>query len=147
MSYLYGKKITSIYSVFGKVAHAHEDYAIITLRFGDESSGVIETNWLTPHKMRTLSVVGSLGIAELDYQNATLKIYDEKWIKEVKIIKEEPLKREIEHFVNCVRNGINPSVGLEEGKHALEVALMAIESAKTGKVCDIAKESLATSGR
>jgi UDP-N-acetylglucosamine 3-dehydrogenase len=137
LSYLSGKKVKAIYAVAGSAIHTHEDHAIITLTFEDGSNGVIETNWLTPHKMRTLTVVGSNGIAEVDYVNSTLHLFDKEWIREAKIEKQEPLKLEIEHFAECILNNKEPLVTGEDGKIILEIALKAIDSAQTGKVCPL----------
>ena len=137
MSYLYGEKVKEVYASAGSVVHSHEDHAIITLNFDSGSSGVIDTNWLTPHKVRNLTVIGSRGIAEVNYIEETLKIFDQEWIRDAKIEKEEPLKLELLHFIDCVQNDREPLVSGEQGKHALEVALAAVESARTGKVCEI----------
>jgi UDP-N-acetylglucosamine 3-dehydrogenase len=137
MAYLYGARVKSVYAVAGSVFHNHEDHAIIILKFGNGSSGVIDTNWLTPHKLRKLTVVGAKGIAEVDYQETSLRLYDREWVREAKIEKKEPLKVELEHFVDCVRSGKEPLVGLKEGRHALAVALAAVQSAKTAKVGEV----------
>jgi len=137
MSYLYGEKIKEVYASAGTVVHSHEDHAIITLNFHNGGSGVIDTNWLTPHKVRNLTVIGSKGIAEVNCIEETLRIFDQEWIRDAKIEKEEPLKLELLHFIDCVQHDKKPLVSGEEGKHALEVAIAAMESARTGKVCDI----------
>lgn len=137
MSYLYGEKIKEVYASAGTVVHSHEDHAIITLNFDSGSSGVIDTNWLTPHKVRNLTVIGSRGIAEINCIEETLKIFDQEWVRDAKIGKEEPLKLELLHFIDCVQNDREPLVSGEQGKHALEVALAAVESARAGKVCEI----------
>ena len=137
MSYLYGEKIKEVYASAGSVIHNHEDHAIITLNFNNGSSGVIETNWLTPHKVRNLTVIGSKGIAEVDYIQSTLRIFDKEWVREAKIEKQEPLKLELEHFIDCIQYDKEPLVSGEVGKYALQVALAAIESSQTGKVCGI----------
>jgi UDP-N-acetylglucosamine 3-dehydrogenase len=137
MSYLYGEGVKEVYASAGSVVHSYEDHAIITLNFGSGSSGVIDTNWLTPHKVRNLTVIGSKGIAEVNYIERTLRIFDQEWVRDAKIEKEEPLKLELLHFIDCVQHDKKPLVSGKEGKHALEVALAAIESARTGKVCKI----------
>jgi UDP-N-acetylglucosamine 3-dehydrogenase len=137
MSYLYGERIKEVYASAGSVVHSHEDHAIITLNFHNGSSGVIDTNWLTPHKVRNLTVIGSQGIAEVDYIEETLRIFDQEWIRDAKIEKEEPLKLELLHFIDCVQHDKKPLVSGEDGRHALEVALAAVESARIGKVCEI----------
>ena len=137
MFYLYGDKVKEVYASAGSVIHSHEDHAIITLNFDNGSSGVIETNWLTPHKVRNLTVIGSKGIAEVNYIDSTLRIFDIEWVRDAKIEKEEPLKLELAHFIDCVQHDKEPLVSGQEGKHALQVALAAIESARTGRVCQI----------
>ena len=137
MSYLYGERVKEVYASAGSVVHSHEDHAIITLNFDSGSSGVIDTNWLTPHKVRNLTVIGSQGIAEVNCIDETLRIFDQEWVRDAKIEREEPLKLELMHFIDCVQNDREPVVSGKEGKHALEVALAAVESARTGKVCEI----------
>jgi UDP-N-acetylglucosamine 3-dehydrogenase len=137
MSYLCGEKIKEVYASAGTVVHSHEDHAIITLNFGSGSSGVIDTNWLTPHKVRNLTVIGSQGIAEVNYIEETLRIFDQEWVRDAKVERVEPLKLELLHFIDCVQHDRKPLVSGEDGRHALAVALAAVESARTGKVCEI----------
>ncbi len=137
MSYLYGARIKKVFASAGNVLHSQEDHAIITLIFDNGSSGVIDTNWLTPHKVRNLTVIGSKGIAELNYIEQTLRIFDKEWIRDAKIEKKEPLEIELRHFVDCVLNNREPLVSGKEGEHALEVALAAVESARTGRVYEV----------
>jgi len=137
MSYLYGEKVKEVYASAGTVVHSYEDHAIITLNFRNGSSGVIDTNWLTPHKVRNLTVIGSQGIAEVNCIDETLRIFDQEWVRDAKIEREEPLKLELIHFIDCVQHDKKPLVSGEDGRHALEVAIAAVESARTGKVCEI----------
>jgi UDP-N-acetylglucosamine 3-dehydrogenase len=138
MAYLRGKRIKEVYALAGSVVHSHEDHAIITLNFDGGSSGMIDTNWLTPHKVRNLTVIGSKGIAEVNYVEEALRIFDQEWVRDAKIEKEEPLKLELVHFIECVRLDKKPLVSGEDGRHALAVALAAVDSARTGTVCKIA---------
>jgi len=137
MSYLCGEKIKEVYASAGSSVHSHEDHAIITLNFENGSNGLIETNWYTPHKVRALTVVGSKGIAEVNYIEVTLRIFDKEWVRDAKIEKEEPLKLELEHFIDCIKHNKEPLVSGEDGKQVLKVALRAGESSRTGKVCQI----------
>lgn len=137
MSYLYGERVKQVYALAGTVVHSYEDHAIITLKFHNDSSGVVDTNWLTPHKVRHLTVVGSKGIAEVNCIEQTVKIFDQEWVRDAKIENDEPLKLELMHFIDCVQNDKDPLVSGEAGKHALAVALAAVESARTRKACEI----------
>ncbi|USS41016.1 UDP-N-acetylglucosamine 3-dehydrogenase [Thermococcus aggregans] len=136
MSFLADSKVKEVYAKARNVKHPSgvDDYALILLSFKHNVDGIIETNRLTPHKTRTLNVVGTEGIAYLDYINQTLQIYDEKWVRKAKIQKQEPLRIEIEHFINCVVNKERPLVSGEDGLHALEVAVKALESANKDEV-------------
>ena len=138
ISYLFGEKVRTVYARAGNVVHPAgvEDHALITLGF-DDGTGIVETNWLTPHKTRTLTVVGTGGIAYLNYIEQSLRLYNSDWIKEAKIQKREPLRNELEHFLECVETGKRPIVDGEAGLHALRVALLAQESARTGKVMEV----------
>lgn len=100
------------------------DYAVVLMEAGG-AVGVVEANWLTPYKVRKLSVVGEKGIANVDYIEQSLKIYDKEFTIDVRIRKKEPLKAELRHFINCVMGKEEPLV---PGEKALAV-LRAIEKA------------------
>jgi len=136
MSFLSDSRVREIYAKARNVKHPAnvEDYALIMLTFENEVSGIIETNRLTPHKTRTLNIVGTEGIAYLDYISQNLVIYDDRWVKEAKIERREPLRNELEHFIECVREERKPLVSGEEGLHALKVAVKALESALEDKI-------------
>ncbi len=110
-----------------------EDFAILDLLFENGSYGLIETNWITPHKVRELVVVGTKAVAYVNYIEQRLIIYNGEWVREAKIEREEPLKRELMDFINAVKTGRKPRVTGEDGLKALVVALKALESSKLGK--------------
>ena len=132
ITYLYGKRATNVYAIGGNSFHIKEDYASILLRYGDRHSGIVETNWLTPHKIRKITVTGTEGVAEADYLEQSLKIWKKEFVRNVQIAKREPLRNELEHFLRCVANGEKPIPSGEEGKYVLYVALSAIESYQQG---------------
>lgn len=137
ISYIYDKKINGVYAISGAYIDLFENYASIILRIDNKSAGVVETNRLTPEKIRKLSVIGDKGIAYLDYINQTVHLHDNEWIRKVKVEKSEPLKNELAYFINCVSTGTPPNPCGEDGKNALVVALVAMESSKEGKFFDI----------
>lgn len=134
ISYLYNARISEVYAIAGRDIHSQEDHASIMLRFNDNKAGVMDINWLTPHKVRKMTVIGVNGVAYVDYNDQTVSIHDGEWIREAKIEKAEPLKKELGHFVEVVRNKQKPLVSGDDGKHVLEVALAAIRSYKTGQI-------------
>jgi UDP-N-acetylglucosamine 3-dehydrogenase len=120
--YLIGKEPVSMFSRVGSLKHCKEDHAIIVLDFG-ETTACIEVNWFTPHKVRSLVATGSEGIAYLDYIEQTLIVHNSHEIEIPDIQKAEPLKLEIENFLDSVINGKHPAVDGYEGRSILKISL------------------------
>ncbi|HOC77195.1 MAG TPA: Gfo/Idh/MocA family oxidoreductase [Methanofastidiosum sp.] len=137
MSYLLEEKVKTVYATGGKRIHPFEDFATILMTFGNSSTGLIDTNWYTPHKVRSLTVVADKGIAEVDYIDQKLVLYDKEWMKEAKIERKEPLSLELECFIEYLKKDIEPPVSGEEGLHALQVAISAIDSYVNNKIIKI----------
>ena len=140
ISYLYGRKINEVYTIAGKDIHSFEDHASILLRCDTNLSGMVETNWLTPHKIRNLTAIGLKGVAYLDYIKQTVELHDEAWVRTAKVEPKEPLKNELEHFIKSVRDNTAVISNGETSRHALEVAMAAIESYEQKKAIGIAEK-------
>ncbi len=121
-----------MYSIAGNSFHVEEDYASILLKYDDKKSGSVETNWLTPYKMRTLTATGTGGVASADYLEQSLDVWNSEGRRRVDIEKGEPLKKEIRHFLQSIHNGTTPEPSGEDGKYTLDAAISAIESYKNG---------------
>ncbi len=133
MSYLYDDRAISVYAVAGRsgmCSHSFEDYASIVLRFTNSRVGIIETNWLTSRKIRTLTVVGTRGVATIDYIDKTLTICKNGDVYSVDVEKREPLKNELETFLRYVMYDEEPKPSGEDGLYVLSVAISAINSWK-----------------
>lgn len=139
ISFLFGKKVKQVKARAGNVKHPSdcEDHAIIMLDYDDNKTGIVQTNWLTEHKTRKLKVVGTKGVAYMDYIDQSLEIHSDSWDEECDVQEREPLKNEIGHLIDCVRNDKEPLVSAEDGLHVLEVALKALESADNGKAIEV----------
>lgn len=137
ISYLYHERVSEVYAIAGCELHPHEDHASIVLKFEGNRSGVVETNWLTPHKTRNFTVIGTEGVGYGDYMAQTVTIHDKDWIKEAKVEKMEPLKLELEGFVKACQSHKAPLTTGEDGMHALEVALAAVGSYTKGSSIQI----------
>lgn len=137
----------SIFATGGKGVNADRiDYADIFLDFG-MTSCYIQVNWMTPIKIRTLSVTGTLGYCELDYVTQELVLYKSNYDKVVpkefekfvsklgksgkvslKVKKEEPLKLEIMNFVNSIIKRKRPLVTPQEGINAVKLSEIVLKS-------------------
>ncbi len=142
MSFITGFKPLRVYAKTRNILHPArvDDVSIILLEFESNVIGIVETNWLTPYKLRRLTVVGSKAVAELDYIKQDLLYYDREVEARVRVDREEPLKRELRHFINCVRGVEKPLVPGIEGLRALVVVEAALESAREGSPISIPLE-------
>lgn len=139
ISFLYGEPAVEVYAIAGNGSRhfEHEDYASILLRYGDNKSGVVEANWLTPRKIRRLSVIGVERVAYLDYINQRLILDENGEIRDVEVKRAEPLKNELTHFIDAVERNSKIMSSGEEGLKALKIAIAAVMSYKRRSVIRI----------
>jgi len=128
--------------VYAKARRIHEDsraedYALIIVTLENEINGVVETNRLTPYKLRMLYVVGTRGVANLNYTEQKLEIHNGLYAMEAIIERDEPLKLEIQHFIECVRGVAKPLTPGIVGLQALMVTQAALNSSRRGEVVEI----------
>ncbi len=145
MRYLVGSKVVKTYGVAGRERHdTFEDHAIAVLTFETGVNGIVEVNWLTPMKVRKLSLTCLKNSVELDYINqsleissSTLKEYDpsdlyqatfEYDVRQVVLKKREPLRNEIEDFLQAIEGGGKPLVDGKEVVETLKVIRDIIDS-------------------
>ena len=75
MRHLFSEDPVSVFANTGNLKHTkYDDYAQIVLTFKNGKTAFIETNWLTPNKVRKLIVTGSEGIISMDYLTQEVKI-------------------------------------------------------------------------
>lgn len=112
-----------------------EDSADIFLAY-DKINCFLQVNWVTPGKIREISVTGLKAYARLNCLGQELAIYKARSQKEIKnfqefvklgqplkkaiaIEKQEPLFNEIKSFIDCLRQGQEPLVAGKQGLEAL----------------------------
>jgi UDP-N-acetylglucosamine 3-dehydrogenase len=135
MRYLFDEDPIAVYAKTGSMKHKKfEDYAQIMLTFEGGKSAFIESNWLTPYKTRILMITGSKAIMKLDYITQELTIEDAKETVQPRHPWQEPLKLELQHFVNCILKKEKPLITGIDGLKALRIAEAAIKSSVRGKV-------------
>jgi len=132
--YLFSDEPVEVYAKAGSLRHRKfEDHAQILVTFRDGKTAFIEANWLTPYKIRKLTVTGSEAIMNLDYitQEITLETAGESLAPRYEV--KEPLKLELQHFANSIMDDKEPVTTGIDGLRALQIAEAALKSAKTGK--------------
>ncbi|KAF5419927.1 MAG: UDP-N-acetylglucosamine 3-dehydrogenase [Candidatus Methanogaster sp.] len=134
ISYLYDAKAESVYAIAGNGSPgSHENHAAILMQFGMGRAGMIDVNWLTPHKVRQLTVVGTEGVAYLDYISQTVELHDGDWIRSAKVVENEPLVNELEYFIGTVGNQ-RDRIFEDDGRYVLKTALAAVRSYREGRL-------------
>ena len=134
----------------------HEDMLFGLLRFPHGITAALEINWLTPTKIRETLVLGEKGMFRVDDLLQDLYFYEnsqatgELWagiktirgVSEGKMIRydlkrQEPLKAEIQAFLDAVRNDTEVPVTGEDGLKALDLSLKLVESGVKHQVIEV----------
>ncbi|MBI2953251.1 MAG: Gfo/Idh/MocA family oxidoreductase [Chloroflexi bacterium] len=140
INYLLGKLPTAVSATGGRALLSDRfDHAELFLKY-DNIGCYIQVNWITPLKIRTLSVTGARGYAELNYITQKLDIYQTNLERHfddfgdfvlrfgnpqtiaVPLVQEEPLRLELQSFLQTVQGLDSAVVTGEEGVEALIVA-------------------------
>ncbi|HUV55510.1 MAG TPA: Gfo/Idh/MocA family oxidoreductase [Candidatus Krumholzibacteriaceae bacterium] len=124
----------SVFSVCGSLSHGFEDYATIALIYDGDASGFVEANWLTPKKVRSLTVTGSEGVIRVEYltQRVSVDSGDETTHSDNAYV--EPLMLELRDFADAVLCGREPAVTGQSGYDALRICEAALRSSEIGGV-------------
>ena len=157
MRFLTGKDPKRVFAETEQRIHTdHEDLLFGLLRFPGGITGALEINWLTPTKMRETLVLGEKGLFRVDdlmqdlyfYENPqangelwspfrTIRGVSEGSMTRFSIKRQEPLKAELQAFVNALRNGDPVPVSGQDGLEALRLSLALVESGKTHQVIEV----------
>jgi UDP-N-acetylglucosamine 3-dehydrogenase len=147
--YLTGEKIESVYALGGKMANDRfEDHATLLLQTAGGSTGMVEVNWLTPMKVRKVSITCSDGYAVMDYMDQSLQFSTSRMDQvdtsnmasmpieldthQVYVKKEEPLKRELVSFVNAAEKGQRSECDGWNALQNVSICAAALESMRDG---------------
>ena len=134
MYYLFDEEVVQVYGTMGSILDncEFEDHAEIMVNFDNDATGILEVNWLTPYKRRQIDITGTDGIISIDYIEQSLDVYG-KFAQDIKINHEEPLKEELNSFIEAVANNKKPVITGEDGLNALKMVIAANKSSKEHK--------------
>ena len=127
---LFKDEATVVFASAGSIAHSFEDYANIQIGYHGNKSAFVETNWLTPRKIRTLTITGTEGIITVEYISQQIIIENNERLYQPYLTPEEPLYNELNSFINSILTDTEPEVTGEDGLKALKICEAAISSAK-----------------
>ncbi len=126
----------SVNALFKNSKHVPDSVNAI-LKFKNNITGTINVDWMSPYKEHRFCVLGSKGSLIFDdtkdwkrklcinhsFINDTLQIIrgDTKFIA---LKEEQPLKKELENFLDCINKNIQPLTNHEEGLKVQKVMSM-----------------------
>lgn len=119
------------------------DHAVAQVQFDNGVLGTLTASHVTHDKVRTLSVITEETYIKMDYQEQSITVrrvgekgtttltnqtgYRTEAVTESPYIKtREPLKNELEHFLNCVETRTTPRVDGHVGVEAVRLATIVI---------------------
>jgi UDP-N-acetylglucosamine 3-dehydrogenase len=148
MRYLTNADVEHVYAQTQRRIHTlHEDLLLGVLRFANGVIGMLDVNWLTPTKIRELTVTGEKGMFLVNYLTQDVYFYENDYtstswdairsltgvsegtMTRLKVQKTEPLRLEYEDVLNALRNGTLPTVTGEEGLATLKIIQRLLEPA------------------
>jgi len=158
LSWIAGERPVRAYAELAQRKHAtHEDLLFGLLHFPSGATGMLDVNWLTPAKRRSLAVLGEEGMFELDYLTQKLTFTKSDLahpqliagyaptfagdVLDIEVETHEPLKAQLDAFVHAVRTGERPYVDGEDGAWAVRIANALLEAASTVRPVDLTGEA------
>lgn len=142
MRYLADAEVERAYAETQRRVHdCYEDSILGILRFSNDAIGMLDVNWLTPTKVRELSITGEKGMYLVNYLTQDLYFYENDYspanwdtlrtlsgvsegtMTRLKVQKAEPLRLEYEDVLAALRNDTLPTVTGEDGLAVMKVAL------------------------
>lgn len=114
-------------------------HGFATLRFENDAVGYVEASWAQPRSRgegptTELELAGEDGLIELSTPETDP--YREYRTDEMTIespVAKDGYHRELEHFIQCVKSGQEPSVTIADAIEALKLSLAARKSAECGQ--------------
>jgi len=138
INHLIGVMPESVSAVAGRIRHRYEDYANINMLYEDDRNAFVETNWLTPRRIRTLTVTGTEGIINVEYTTQEITIENDERLIQPFLAYREPLMDELSSFVRSVAEDVEPEITGADGLNALRVCEAALKSSATRKRVNLA---------
>lgn len=147
MRYLADAEVEHVYSETQRRIHStHEDLLLGVLRFTNQAIGILDVNWLTPTKVRELSITGEKGMYLINYLTQDVYFYENDYttttwdalrsftgvsegtMTRLKIQKAEPLRLEYENVMTAIQEDALPTVSGEDGLAVLKIVSQLAES-------------------
>ena len=144
----FNEPVARVFAKTGHLVHKQvtsHDFALITMRFEGGGIALVEGSFALPKQSpftTRLDINGTKGMVQLDNQtpipvrlmtdeaNQTFAPETLPWKPAIHPFPVDPFYRELQHFVDSVRNNTKPLTDGETSRKSLEVCLAALKSAE-----------------
>jgi UDP-N-acetylglucosamine 3-dehydrogenase len=154
MQFVLGQDIAQVTAAGGSFQHGeHEDLVTCMLRFTGGALGLLDASWVSPEKQREVVLLGAAGSLRANYitqdvwfvessakgsapaweELAFIRGEGEGAATRFGLHKVEPIRAELDAFVDCIVNDTPEPVGAHDGARALAAALAIRESLRSGR--------------
>ncbi|OGL41874.1 MAG: oxidoreductase [Candidatus Schekmanbacteria bacterium RIFCSPHIGHO2_02_FULL_38_11] len=139
------------YSALGRSVYSEkEDIATVQMLFENGCIATITASRASEHKLRTLAITQRDAYIFLDYTDQDIHIHrradsgyfvsreeirykQESFIERLFVYKDNPLKLQIKHFLDCIENEDKRNLKEKDETRSLDIALKIINSLKGNK--------------
>ncbi len=131
--WLFDEEPKVVFARLGLVmSEKREDFAAITLGFEGKKSAFIVSNWVTPKRLRLLTIVCAQGVITLDFITQEVRFDDAAGTRIPRRDFREPLGAEMAMLLDCVKTGKRPLITPKDGLNNTVIAEAAVASGQTG---------------
>lgn len=141
--------VTEISAAGQKVVSDHEDIASVVLKFANGCIATINASRNTQSKIRTLNITDKNAYIKLDFTDQEIELHrqatsntqlstneirykQESIVEKIFVHKDNPLKQEHEHFINCILGNTVPHVDGNTDIKTLEIAHTILDKISRG---------------
>jgi UDP-N-acetylglucosamine 3-dehydrogenase len=147
MRYVADAEVEHVYAQTRRRVHSTcEDLLLGLLRFSNDVIGVLDVNWLTPTKIRELTITGEKGMFLINYLTQEVYFYENDYtsttwdalrsltgvsegtMTRLKVQKAEPLQLEYQDVIAAIVDDRLPTVSGEDGLAVLRIVRQLAES-------------------
>ena len=138
--WLFNEDPKTVFARVGNITGRQEDFAAVMLGFGDQRTAFLTTNWVTPNRVRTLTVVFARGVVTVDFVTQEMKVHEESGTRIPKANYQEPLMLELKEYVAAIEEKRNSLVTGKDGLSATRIAEAILASSKSGTPIYLSKQ-------
>ncbi|RNJ77720.1 MAG: gfo/Idh/MocA family oxidoreductase [Nitrosopumilus sp. H8] len=131
-NWLFDSTPQMVFASSGRIRHEHEDHATIMLGYQDSRVAVISSNWITPNRVRTLSVVLTEAVISTDFITQKITIEKDGETETLDNEWREPLLLEIRGFIDAINGKEADIVSPQEAVNVTKIAEATLLSSQKG---------------